>query len=85
MMTRRDIVAVSTKSDLSLYEESYDRWLEISAKAMDQFDLMMTLGIRPVALSAIKKSIAGGACSISCQSASNVILTTFLPNTGVYS
>ncbi|KAI2470352.1 hypothetical protein F4781DRAFT_430375 [Annulohypoxylon bovei var. microspora] len=57
---KRDIVAVSTKPDLSLYEESYDRWLELSRDVMAQSDCMMTFGIQPVTSSAIVKSNARG-------------------------
>ncbi|KAI0882021.1 uncharacterized protein GGS22DRAFT_191752 [Annulohypoxylon maeteangense] len=57
---KRDIIAVSTKPDLSLYEEGYDRWLELSKDMMGQFDCMMTFGIQPVTSSAIIKSNARG-------------------------
>ncbi|KAI0521218.1 Glucooligosaccharide oxidase [Xylaria bambusicola] len=57
---KRDIVAVSTLPDLKLYEEAYDRWLEISSDAMARFDCMMTFGIQPVTSSAVKKSMARG-------------------------
>ncbi|KAI0099190.1 hypothetical protein GGR51DRAFT_397511 [Nemania sp. FL0031] len=57
---KRDIIAVSTKPDLGLYQESYERWLETSTKALQEFDCMMTFGIQPVTSSAIAKSNARG-------------------------
>ncbi|KAI0389234.1 hypothetical protein F5Y17DRAFT_449723 [Xylariaceae sp. FL0594] len=53
---KRDIIAVSTHSDVDLYLESYDRWLETATEAMAQFDCMMTFGIQPVTSKAIEKS-----------------------------
>ncbi|KAI1367949.1 putative 6-hydroxy-D-nicotine oxidase [Xylaria arbuscula] len=57
---KRDIVAVSTLPDLDLYEEAYDRWLEVSRDAMAKFDCMMTFGIQPVTASAVMKSMSRG-------------------------
>ncbi|KAI1500521.1 putative 6-hydroxy-D-nicotine oxidase [Biscogniauxia marginata] len=56
----RDIIAVSTKPDLSLYERSYDKWLEISEEMLSGFDCMMTFSIQPVTSSAILMSNARG-------------------------
>ncbi|OJD36447.1 fad linked oxidase-like protein [Diplodia corticola] len=51
---KRDIIAVSTKPDLSLYEEAYEAWLDISQEMMSKFDCMMTFGIQPVTSSTVK-------------------------------
>ncbi|KKY15982.1 putative fad binding domain-containing protein [Diplodia seriata] len=55
---KRDIIAVSTKPDLSLYEEAYEAWLDISQEMMSKFDCMMTFGIQPVTSAAVKATNA---------------------------
>lgn len=57
---RRDIIAVSTKPDLSLYEEGLERWLETFQAARSIFDCVMTFGIQPVTSNAIRRSNAKG-------------------------
>ncbi|KAL0262792.1 hypothetical protein SLS55_001765 [Diplodia seriata] len=41
------------KPDLSLYEEAYEAWLDISQEMMSKFDCMMTFGIQPVTSAAV--------------------------------
>ncbi|KAK3945230.1 putative fad binding domain-containing protein [Diplogelasinospora grovesii] len=57
---KKDIIAVSTKPDLSLYEEGFERWLETFQDARSKFECVMTFGIQPVTSNAIRRTNARG-------------------------
>ncbi|KAK9775110.1 putative FAD-binding PCMH-type domain-containing protein [Seiridium cardinale] len=57
---KRDIIAVSTKPDLSLYEYGYSNWLNLSQEMMSKFDCMMTFGLQPVTSNAVLNGNARG-------------------------